>query len=274
MKPPAADGGGKSLRSEVRTGGLVARVAIGIGIAVLVFAVIVARRDAVDRTPAPPIIASVDASADFAAWQSSYDPDRRGLLEPLEDRDLVLVRAPHDVVLRWFRARGANVLDDALGSEVSTGNGWVVLVGIRGHSWVVALAAAPDRVWPQQLSADLHALVFELADHERPRHYRWLDDGVVVEEFTSRDAGGDFRFVSTRRPRPVAIADEDAFVDATLRAIDVLAPPLRPSAFLSPLGDALHGGPRRVTAPVQEWSRGAVVVRRELPLRRCSFVHW
>ncbi|MCU0862203.1 MAG: hypothetical protein MUC36_00300 [Planctomycetes bacterium] len=186
------------------------------------------------------------------------------------------MRAPHDVVLQWFRARGAVVYDDALGREVSPGGGWAVLIGIRGHSWTIALDATPNRAWPRQLSADLHALVFELVDHERPRSYRWLDDGVVVEEFTSRDAdpSGDFRFVSTRRSRPAAVADEDAFVDATLRELDVLAPPLRPVAFLVPVADALHGAPRRVVAPVQEWNHGGLVARRELPLRRCSFVRW
>ena len=276
MTSPAPGDGSNPLRSDPRASGSVVGVVIGLGVAVLVFAVVVGRRDALDLTPAAPLVAAVDEPADFVSWQSGYAPDRRGLLDPGQDRDLVLVRAPHDEVLRWFRARGANVRDDALGSEVSTGRGWAVLIGIRGHSWVVALDATHDRVWPRQLSADLHALVFELCDHECPRRYRWLDDGVVVEEFTSRDGGpsGEFRFVSTRRARPAAIDDEDAFVDATLRELDVLAPPLRPSLFLGPALDSLHDGPRRLIAPVQDRNSGAVVVRRELPLRRCSFVNW
>lgn len=245
----------------------------------LAFAASACRRAAATRDDGATVAAadamSVDERASVRAWQEGYAAGRCGLLEPLRERDLVLVRAPFEHVARWFRDHGANVVDDAIGGTVTVGRGAAFLCQLHGPSWVLACDETSGRTWPRQLSGDLHAPVLELADAERPRHYRLCDDGRVVEEFTSGD--GDraaVKFVSMRRAPPPAIDDDVAFVDATLRELGVLAPPLRFGQFVPNSVALAPGVPLRPIAPVDTWTVGGVPLRCEVPLRRCSFVTW
>lgn len=187
--------------------------------------------------------------------------------------DVVLVRAPHDELLRWFRAGGARVVDDVLGAKVDVGTGNALLLRLAGQAWSCVIARGEPGGWPQQASAALHAqvLVVQGGDDGGPLGYRLHDDGVEVERLTPTVPP---RFTSKRRAAPANLDDDHAIVDAMLRAHDAFVPRLDWSSCCVPIDRFGAQSPCRIAVPPQNVDDGSRTTPRTFDVVRSSWIAW
>lgn len=210
------------------------------------------------------------------AQLASVSPTARGL-DPAfavgHRLDVVLVRAPHDELLRWFRAGGARVVDDVLGAKVDVGTGNALLLRLAGQNWTCALERDEHGDWPQRASAALHAqvLIVHGGSDGGPLGYVLHDDGVEVERLTPSTPR---KFSSTLRAAPVNLDDDHAIVDAMLRAHDAFVPLLDWSSCCVPLDRFGSQSSCRIGVPTRGADDGSGLTQRSFDVVRSSWIAW
>lgn len=187
--------------------------------------------------------------------------------------DIVLVHAPHDELLRWFRAGGARVVDDVLGAKVDVGTGNALLLRLAGQTWTCALERGEHGDWPQRASAALHAqvLVVHGGDDGGPLGYVLHDDGVEVERLTPSTPP---KFSSTLRAAPTNLSDDRALVDAMLRSHDAFVPRLDWASCMAPIDRFGAQSPSRIVVPTQHVDDGSSTTPRTFDVERSSWIVW
>lgn len=187
--------------------------------------------------------------------------------------DVVLVRAPHDELLRWFRAAGARVVDDVLGARVDVGTGNALLLRLAGQDWTCALERGEHGDWPQRASAALHAqvLVVHGGNDGGPLGYVLHDDGVEVERLTPSTPP---EFSSTLRTAPANLDDDHAIVDAMLRAHEAFVPLLDWASCCVPIDRFGAQSPCRIVVPTRGVDDGSGPTQRSFDVVRSSWIAW
>jgi len=207
---------------------------------------------------------------------ASVPPTARGL-DPAftvgHRLDVVLVHAPHDELLRWFRTGGAAVDDDVLGAQVAVGTGNALLLRLAGQEWTCALERGEHGDWPQRASAALHAqvLVVHGGNDGGPLGYVLHDDGVEVERLTPSTPP---KFSSTLRAAPASLDDDAAIVDAMLRAHDAFVPLLDWASCCAPSDRFGAQSPCRIVVPTRSVDDGTGPVQRRFEVVRSSWIAW
>jgi len=187
--------------------------------------------------------------------------------------DVVLVRAPHDELLRWFRAGGATVDDDVLGAQVVVGTGNALLLRLAGQRWTCVFERGAHGSWPQRASAALHAQVLLVhgGNDGGPLGYVLHDDGVEVERLTPTAPA---TFSSVRRPAPADLGDGETIVDAMLRAHDAFVPLLDWASCCVP-SDRFGAQSRcRIVVPTRSVDGGTGARPRAFEVVRSSWIAW
>lgn len=187
--------------------------------------------------------------------------------------DVVLVRAPHDELLRWFRAGGARIVDDVLGAKVDVGSGNALLLRLVGQTWTCAYERGEHGGWPRLASAALHAqvLVVDGGYDGGPLGYVLHDDGVEVERLTRTSPA---KFTSVRRAAPLDLGDSAAVVDAMLRAHDAFVPLLDWAACCVPVDRFGAQSPCRIVVPTRNVDDGRSATQRTFDVVRSSWIAW
>lgn len=227
--------------------------------------------------PDPPVSSalSAEARAEQDAWLAAVLPTSRGLDPEAVPRQLlhtVLVRAPHDEVLRWFRARGAVVADGVDGELVEPGAGNALVVRLAGQSWSVVLEGGAHGDWPAVMSRVLHTRVLVVRRFDDgPFGYELHDDGVEVECLTG---GAPPAFRSTRRAAPANLDADAAILDALLRELDAFLPALGFDQCVRARDRYGPRSPARIVSPERSQDFGAGPVKRQFAFARCSWITW
>jgi hypothetical protein len=227
--------------------------------------------------PEPPVASalSAEARAEQDAWLAAVLPTSRGLdpeAVPRQHLDAVLVRAPHDEVLRWYRARGAVVADGVDGELVELGTGNALVVRLAGQGWSVVLERGEHGDWPAAMSQGLHTRVLVVRRFDGgPFGYELHDDGIVVERLTGTEPPA---FRSTRRAAPASLDDDAAILDALLRELDAFLPALDFDECCRPLDRYGPRSPSRIGSPSRAHDFGSGPVTRQFAFARCSWITW
>lgn len=230
-----------------------------------------------DDTPQPPVAVAVsaEARAEQAAWLDAALPTSRGLdpeAVPRQHLDTVLVRAPHDEVLRWFRAGGAVVADGVDGELVELGAGNALVIRLAGKGWSVVLEGGAHGDWPAAMSRGLHTRVLLVRRFDGgPFGYELHDDGVEVERLSGTEPA---TFRSTRRTAPASLDDDAAILDALLRELDAFLPALEFDDCVRARDRYGPRSPARIASPERSQDFGAGPVQRQFAFARCSWVTW
>jgi hypothetical protein len=210
------------------------------------------------------------------AQATSVPPTARGL-DPAfavgHRLDVVLVRAPHDELLRWFRAGGATVDDDVLGAQVAVGTGNALLLRLAGQRWTCVFERDAHGSWPQRASAALHAQVLLVhgGNDGGPLGYVLHDDGVEVERLTPSTPP---KFSSALRSAPANLDDDEAIVDAMLRAHDAFVPLLDWASCCVPLDRFGAQSRCRIVVPTRTVDGGSGAKPRAFDVVRSSWIAW
>lgn len=210
------------------------------------------------------------------AWLGAVAPTARGLDPDWaagRTLDLVLVRAPHEDVLQWFRRGGAKVEDEVAGRTVDVGSGNALLVRFAGQRWTTVFEPSRARPWLPKLSRELHVPVLWLqaSPDAGPLAYVLYDDGVVVERFAATSPP---TFTSTRRAPPSELTADREIVDALLRDLDAFAPAVAFDDCCRALDAGGWPGRARIEAPAGVEDFGAGPVRRQFVFAHCSWLAW
>lgn len=232
------------------------------------------RRDAAQE-PRVASDLSAESRAEQEAWLAAVLPTSRGLdpeAVPRQHLDTVLVRAPHDEVLRWFRAGGAVVADGVDGELVELGAGNALVIRLAGQSWSVVLEGGAHGDWPAAMSRGLHIRVLVVRRFDGgPFGYELHDDGVEVERLSGTEPP---TFRSTRRTAPASLDDDAAILDALLRELDAFLPALEFDDCVRARDRYGPRSPARIASPERSRDFGAGPVKRRFAFARCSWITW
>lgn len=230
-----------------------------------------------DDAPPPPVAValSAEARAEQEAWLAAVLPTSRGLDPAAVARqhlDTILVRAPHDEVLRWFRAGGAVVVDGVDGEFVEIAAGNALVVRLAGQGWSVVLEGGDHGGWPAAMSRSLHTRVLVVRRFDGGTFgYELHDDGVEVERLSGTEPP---TFRSTRRTAPASLDAGAAMLDALLRELDAFLPALGFDECVRARDRYGPRSPARIASPERSQDFGAGPVERRFAFARCSWITW